>query len=138
MKTANVKREEDVLEEVGSMCGGKYNQDSLDFILEKEGFSIAETKKRDKFVLVKRDGEAIDRDTAAGGEVLFDFAHRDSMKQACMLTVDEYQSELSEFLFMRLKKKKIIDKDTIVKKLCFELSRACGKKQNPKLEQADL
>merc|ERR1712100_997846 len=95
------KREEDVLEEVGNLCSGKDGHDGLDFVLESEGWTVSEHDGGHR--LEKLSTEK----SKEGRDLMGSFAHRDSMKQACILTVDEHQSELSEFLCTDEKEKKI-------------------------------
>merc|ERR1712008_299221 len=107
--------------------GGKSGLDheggseSLDFVLEREGWSVVrgEDGYRMERASASRDSSGTDGGTR---DFLDSFAQRDSMKQACLLTVAEYQSELSEFVFLRTKSGTQLDGDTVAKKLCIELA----------------
>merc|ERR1719433_1057913 len=52
-------------------------------------------------------------------------AKLDSMKEACRLSIGEYHSELAEFSYVQLRKNKLPDTETVVQKLCHELSGVC-------------
>lgn len=118
-----------VLVAIGSLCGGEADggdaeQQSLDFVLEEEGWRVKEEEGIYKMRKVSEEEKAKEKQENLWGG----FAVRDAMKQACTLTVAEHQSELAEFLIVRLKKKQQPDAKVISQKLCVELSEACKSK----------
>merc|ERR1711920_70295 len=110
--------------EVGSFCEGKEGAESFDFAMEHDGWSVLQDGDTHR-MQQKREGDIAAADGPAKGDLMANFAHRDSMKQACLLTVSEHQSELSEFLFVQLRRKGSVSNATVSDKLCYELSRAC-------------
>merc|ERR1711920_1178340 len=110
--------------EVGSFCEGKEGAESFDFAMEHDGWSVLQDGDTHR-MQQKREGDIAAADGPAKGDLMANFAHRDSMKQACVLTVSEFQSELSEFLFVQLRRKGGVSNATVSDKLCFELSGAC-------------
>jgi len=119
LNSRKFKSEEAVLEIIGELCAGTEGHDSIDFVLERGGWSVTST---DEGYRMAKDVKKSDEADLMGG-----FALRDSMKQACILTVDEHQSELSEWLFLQIKKGKAIDAEVVGHKLCTDLARSCKK-----------
>ena len=69
-----------MLEEVGALCEGREGQESLDFSLEREGWSVARDGP-DIRMQRRPEGSPVSGDLDRGG-LLEGFAQRDSMKQA--------------------------------------------------------
>jgi len=135
MQNRTIKREHDLLGVIASVCKGGKEQDHIDRVLEKAGWSV-EGNVSSGFKLVQR--EILDEKTAMmhqyedrgyaplkGGELSLGRHKRDGVVEACMLSVNEYESELTEYLFIRLQQKKSVGDEVVADKLCLELSGAC-------------
>eukprot|EP00746_Dinoflagellata_sp_MGD_P003318 gnl/MRDRNA2_/MRDRNA2_106449_c0_seq1.p1 gnl/MRDRNA2_/MRDRNA2_106449_c0~~gnl/MRDRNA2_/MRDRNA2_106449_c0_seq1.p1 ORF type:complete len:228 (+),score=70.95 gnl/MRDRNA2_/MRDRNA2_106449_c0_seq1:62-745(+) len=151
------KNEENLLDEVSAFCEGgeQSSQGTVDFgdRLQKENWTVQEQDKGwaleppadgNKDFFHSEEDEA-DKNKGPKDEFAMlskkettdlwgGFAKREGIKQACMLSVSEHQSELSEWLFMKVKKgkDKIPNAKEISTKLCHDLSSACKKKGEKK------
>merc|ERR1719316_749583 len=128
------KNEENVLEEVADFCeGGEHSsQGTEDFgnRLEKKKWTVHDRSEHGWALEPPSDSGKANKEEPKEekGDLWGGFAKREGIKQACMLSVNEHQSELSEWLFTKVKKKKLPSAQDVSKKLCHELSGLCKKK----------
>mmetsp|Transcript_23154 Transcript_23154/g.53239 ORF Transcript_23154/g.53239 Transcript_23154/m.53239 type:complete len:202 (-) Transcript_23154:16-621(-) len=121
--------EASVLEQVASLCLGSEGAESFDVLMERSNWTVVKSGGHHRL-------EQHPRPRLHGEVGLLDgFALRESVKQACVMVIDEYQSEMAEYLFVsaqvnRASGSKLLgDITPIVQRLCGGLSSACSRGQ---------
>lgn len=151
-KPSTADSEEAVLEEVGSFCKGKDGEDSIDVKLDNEKWRV-DKKSGDSTYRLRKGNHLDDEETrkntaldvvnameAGRGQknvMIPGWGQRQSIQEACHMAVGEYQSEISEFLFLRLRDQKEFTAKTVEEKLCYELSESCKREKKKKNKDKD-